>query len=326
MSAAWQYYRAPFKFMLSDKTLFAPSVWLQVREIGLAEDAPPAPVPMPPDDPLLPNSEGFLIRSMRITGEQPRTRNAGRFLCYVAAQYPRYFVDLTQTFEDYQAKFSSKTRSTIRRKVKRFAEHCGGQIDMRVYRSPEEIEEFFKVARLVSASTYQERLLDAGLPDTEEFRERLTRMAGDGQVRGYILFCHGQPVSYLHCPVKDGVLVYQHLGYDARYSQWSVGTILQWSAFESIFAEQRFRLFDFTEGQSEHKRLFATGSVPCANVYFLRNTVMNRLMVHGQLAFSSLSVASGRLLERFGAKSRVKKLLRFGYRFTTSPNASRRTP
>ena len=77
MTQVWQYYRVPFKFMLSDKTLFAPSVWLQVREIGLAEDAPPAPVPMPPDDPLLPKSEGFLIRSMRITGEQPRTRDAG---------------------------------------------------------------------------------------------------------------------------------------------------------------------------------------------------------------------------------------------------------
>jgi CelD/BcsL family acetyltransferase involved in cellulose biosynthesis len=222
-------------------------------------------------------------------------------------------VDLAQSFEAYKAKFSSKTRSTIKRKVKRFAEHCGGAIDMRVYRFRHEIDEFFYAARSVSARTYQERLLDAGLPDTDEFRQRLRELAASDRVRGYILFCAGRPVSYLHCPVHDGVLVYQHLGYDADYAEWSVGTILQWCAFERIFAEGQFRMFDFTEGQSEHKRLFATGSIPCANVYFLRNTFRNRSLMQCQHAFSRFSMRAGDVLERLGLKSRIKKALRFGF-------------
>ena len=313
MTDPWQFRSVPLKFMLSDKTIFAPSIRLQVREIGLSEEAAPTAAPTPPSDPLAPGSEGFLIRSLRVSAEQPPVRKAGRYICYVSAQYPRYFVDLQQAFDSYKAKFSSKTRSTITRKMKRFAQHCDGKIDMRVYRSPDELDEFLDIARSVSAETYQERLLDAGLPDTADYRQRTHVMAAKGEVRGYILFCRGQPVSYLHCPIRNGVLLYQHLGYDPRYAQWSVGTVLQWCAFESIFAEQHFRLFDFTEGQSEHKRLFATGSVSCANVYFLRDTIRNMSLVQGHRAFSYGSQLSGDLLERLGVKSRIKKILRFGY-------------
>jgi hypothetical protein len=115
MTAAWQYYPVPFKFMLSDKTLFAPTLWLQVREMGLSEEARPAAAPMPPDDPLRPGSEGFLVRSLRIAAAQPSVRQVDNFICYAPAQYRRYYVSLDQSFDEYKAKFSSKTRSTINR-------------------------------------------------------------------------------------------------------------------------------------------------------------------------------------------------------------------
>lgn len=313
MNDVWQFRRVPFKFMLSDKTIFAPTVWLQVREIGLADDASPTVAPTPPTDPLEPRSQGFLIRSMRVAGEQAPLRKVGNFICYVSTQYPRYYVDLKQSFDSYKSKFSSKTRSTINRKIKRFTEHCDGTIDARAYRSPSEMREFYRLARLVSVATYQERLLDAGLPDSDEFHQRLMMLAAEDQVRGYILFDDGRPVSYLYCPIRNGVLLYQYLGYDPQYSKWSVGTVLQWCAFQSIFAEGKFQLFDFTEGQSEHKRMFATGSVPCANVYFLQNTIRNISLIQGQRVFFGFSELSGDILERLGLKARIKKLLRFGY-------------
>ena len=90
------------------------------------------------------------------------------------------------------------------------------------------------------------------------------------------------------------------------------GTVLQWLALESIFKEGRFSIFDFTEGQSDHKRFFATDSVGCANVYFLRKTLSNSLLIRAHIAMEDFSKKTGDLLDRMGLKAKIKKLIRFG--------------
>jgi len=57
-------------------------------------------------------------------------------------QLPHCFIDLGRSFAEYEAKFSSKTRSTIRRKIKKYAEYCGGRIPWKTYGPPTEMNEF----------------------------------------------------------------------------------------------------------------------------------------------------------------------------------------
>jgi CelD/BcsL family acetyltransferase involved in cellulose biosynthesis len=298
--------------MLGDKILFQRSIRLQVREVMLSDEVQPIAEPRPPSDPRAAGSWGFYVHSLPVAIEQPVLCRRDGYLCYVPSQFQRYYIDLKLTFEEYRRKFSGKTRSTINRKLKRYAEHCGGRIPWKVYRTPEELQEFFGLARLVSAKSYQEKLLDAGLPDSSEFKRDVLAMAAEDSVRGYVLFDGATPVSYLFCPIRGGVLLYQYLGYDPSHTNWSVGTVLQWVALESIFAERRFRLFDFTEGQSEHKRLFGTHSARCANVMFVENSVSSIALIRAHIAMSNLSKHAGDLLERYGLKSRIKKLIRFG--------------
>ncbi len=311
MSNVWKFDQVPLKFTLSDKTLLAPKIWLQVREVRLDDMQPVADL-VPPSDPLEPQSQGFFIRSLPVNTTQPPVQHRAGYLCYVSSQYQRYYIDLQQSFADYTQRFSAKTRSTIKRKVKKYAEYCGGDVIWKMYQTPEQMREFFRLARNVSAKTYQEKILDAGLPESDEFLRDLETLAGQGQVRGYMLFDSEQPVSYLYCPIRNSVLRYQYLGYDPSYANWSVGTILHWYALKSIFAERCFRLFDFTEGQGELKRLFSTHSVQCANVFFLRCTVRNVMLVHAHRAVSAFSKWSGDVLDRYGAKTKIKKLIRFG--------------
>ncbi|MEP6879330.1 MAG: GNAT family N-acetyltransferase [Nitrosospira sp.] len=219
---------------------------------------------------------------------------------------------MRQSFEQYKSKFSSKTRSTLNRKVKKYAEHCGGNISWKIYKSAGEMPEFFRFARAVSERTYQEKLLDAGLPDSEEFLDEMEQLAQQGHVRGFILFHQNKPVSYLYCPISNGVLIYAFLGYDPGYMNYSVGTVLQWLALEHLFEERLFRFFDFTEGQSEHKKLFATHSVQCANVFFLRNNLRNKVLLLSQRVVNDFSRLAGDTLNQFGLKSKVKKMMRFG--------------
>ncbi|SEN98858.1 Acetyltransferase (GNAT) domain-containing protein [Nitrosospira multiformis] len=312
MSHTWQYQKVPIKLQLADTTLFTSSLWLQVREVGLDNEDLPVSELIPPADALQADSQGFLIRPLRITGEQPVLEKRNSYLCYVSSRYPRYYIDMRMSFVEYKAKFSSKTRSTLNRKVRKYADYCGGEIEWKVYREAGEMPEFFRLARAVSKTTYQEKLLDAGLPDSEKFFLEMEQLARQGRVRGFILFNQNQPVSYLYCPITNGVVIYAFLGYDPGYMNLSVGTILQWLALEHLFGESSFRFFDFTEGQSEHKKLFATDNVQCANVFFLRNGLRNMLLLHGQRTMNHFSQVIGDKLAQFGLKSKVKKMMRFG--------------
>jgi CelD/BcsL family acetyltransferase involved in cellulose biosynthesis len=300
----------PFKIRLGDKTLLAPELWLQVREVSLDDEAPPVTEPEPPTEALQSTSQGFLIRSLGVVGRQPVLRRQQGYLCYVPSQYPRYYIDMRQSFDEYKNKFSSKTRSTLNRKGRKYAEYCGGELSWRVYTTFEEMPEFYELARAVSRITYQEKLLDAGLPDSAEFLDEVELLARQGRVRGFILFHQERPVSYLYCPIHNGVLIYAYLGYDPGYMNYSVGTVLQWLALEHLFEERSFRFFDFTEGQSEHKKLFATHSVQCANVFFLRSSLRNSLLLHAQKAVDDFSKSAGDALHQLGIKTIVKKLIR----------------
>ncbi len=312
MSPTWQYQKVPIKLQLGDTTLFAPDLWLQVREVGLDGEDLPVSQLLPPADPLQPGSQGFLIRSLRITNKQPVLKKRGNYLCYIPSRYPRYYIDMQMSFAEYKAKFSAKTRSTLNRKIRKYTDYCGGEISWKTYKDVSEMAEFFRLARTVSATTYQEKLLDAGLPDSEKFYREMEQLARHGCARGFILFHGSRPVSYLYCPISNGVVIYAFLGYDPSYMNFSVGTILQWIALEQLFAEASFRYFDFTEGQSDHKRLFATNHVQCANVFFLRSSFRNIVLLYGQRAVSHFSQLFGDLLDQFGLKSRVKKMMRFG--------------
>lgn len=306
----WAIRDVGLSFQLSDWTLWRATLKLQSFQYGLADAPPPTPDPHPPQSTLVPGSVGFMLRSLPVEGEVPALARIGDFIRYVPLQYRHFYVDMTGDFEAYRQKFSSKTRSTIARKVRRFADACGGELRWECYRTPAELEVFFLLARQVSVKTYQERLLDAGLPDDPGYRSRMAEEAAQDRVRAFLLFHGDRPISYLFCPVDRRVLIYAYLGYDPEYQRLSVGTVLQWLALEHLFAERRFVYFDFTEGQSDHKRLFATHERQCANVMFIRSTWTATLLVHGHKAFNGMGTGLGALLDRWNLKDRVRRLIR----------------
>ena len=299
-----------FKYQLGEITLFKTAVSLSMQRWLLADgDDVPAPDSVV-NEPLDDAFDGFILRNVPIAEELPLVAPVGNFLRYAAFQYLHCYIDLQQSYDDYLAQFSGKTRSTLRRKVKKFREFSGGEIHWAAYSKPDEMREFFRHARAVSALTYQEKLLDVGIPDSEEFAAKLEADAADGLVHGYILFHDDKPVSYLYCPIEKGALIYAHLGYDPEYAKQSVGTVLQSLVIEQLCTDGEYRFFDFTEGQSAHKRLFATHQVHKANILYLRNTLKNRLLVKSHTLVNRLSTALGNSLERLGIKKRIKDFLR----------------
>ncbi len=313
-----------FPYALGEITLFSATfrLWVWTRHfIRAVDDTGPHPAEaldrfvsaeMMRDGKL--DGDGLQFPSYPTPVPLPVLMLQSGYLRLVRAQYRRFIVSLTGTFEDYEKKFSSKTRSTLKKKVRKFAELSGGSLEWKVYRSADEMDEFHARAREVSSRTYQETLLDEGLPDSGEFCARVKDLARKDAVRGYVLFHAGRPAAYVYCPVVDGAVIYQYVGYDPEYREQSPGTVLQYVLLESLFRENRHKIFDFTEGEGSHKELFSTGCVRCADLYYFRPTIRNLVLVTLQLALASTSKGAVDLLKRLNLHKRVKALIRFGWK------------
>lgn len=262
----------PLRFQIGARTMF--SVRRRLVRVGLSLDEAMAgralvlPV-------LAQADHGYLITSLREDRLDDVVSQYPDMLMHIRQRYTRRYADLSGRFDDYLATFSAKSRSTLRRKVRKFAETSGGELDIRTYQSPDEMAEFQTLARHVSAKTYQEKLLDAGLPDDPGYKAQMMRAASKGEARAWLLFADNDPVSYLYAPADGDTLIYAYLGYDPAWARHSPGTVLQIEAMKQIIDEGRFRLFDFTEGDGQHKRLFATGGVACVDLLLLRKSLGN---------------------------------------------------
>lgn len=226
----------------------------------------------------------------------------------VRQRYTRYFADLTTGFDAWFAAMSGNARSGLKRKAKRLAQVSGGTLDVRRYRTADEIAAFHPIARAVSANTYQERLLDAGLP--ADPAHLLTLAAGD-RVRAWLLFVDDRPIAYLCGTADRDVLRYDHVGHDPAFGDLSPGAVLQLEAMRDLFAD-RFAWFDFTEGQGQHKRQFATGGVACVDLLLLRRTLPNRAVVAALAGFDRLVAVAKRGATHPALQSLAKRVRRAG--------------
>lgn len=236
-----------------------------------------------------------------------------RWIAYTPYTFRNYYIDFErlQNFEDYlRAAFSSKSRSTLQRKVRKFAQADGGAVNWRQFRGAAEMDEFFAQARAISVKTYQERLLDAGLPDSPEFLARAKTMAEADRVLCYILYLHDRPVAYLMCFCQDGIASYDHLGYDPAVQDLSPGTVLHYFVFRSLFESKAVRIFDFTEGEGQHKVFFGSDHRLCAKTYFLPRTLFNLMLVRMHHGLNRSVEAIGAALDRFGLKSKLRRFIR----------------
>jgi hypothetical protein len=307
---AWERGIVPFKFQLGDIVLGSTVLSLFRRSAGLGEN--PLDIGATPEPPpRLDGADGYVVWSHPIARSLPVLSVRRDVILYTPRQYRRFSTDLTGDFDQYMLRFSGKTRSTLKRKLRKFAEASGGDVDWKEYKTVEQIADFFALAQQVSAKTYQERLLGVGLPNDEAFFVAACGLSRQDRVRAYLLFLNGEPISYLYCPVNDhGVVLYDHLGYDPAYASLSPGTVLQILALRALFAEQRFTMFDFTEGEGQHKEVFSTRSVLCGDVFVIerRLSALSVVMLHR--AVEKTSVAAGVVLDRWGLKSRLRHLLR----------------
>lgn len=255
--------------------------------------------------PTLPPGEGdgYLVTSLPAALVD---RIDGRGHAAVVRQrYTRFYTDLGIGYDAWLAGLSGSARSTLKRKTKKAA---AAGMAIRAYRTPDELADFYPLARAVSAKTYQERLLDAGLPEDAASVAHLHTLAAADGVRAWLLSIGGAPAAYLCCTAQGTALRYDHVGHDPALNDLSPGTVLQAAAMRDLFGD-RFARFDSTEGEGQHKRLFSTGGVDCVELLLLRPTLANRATLAALSAFDG-AMARAKRATRHPALAALAKRVR----------------
>lgn len=308
---SWEVRSVPLKFRLGERTVFKLTLKMAVGTAHFTELTEDAFASWSQWDSVPDSVHGVLIKSQPVSAELPRLTRLPAGIRYVPAQYRRFYLEFGSTFAEYLQKFSSQSRNKRKKEVRRFAESSGGAIDLRSYRTPQELAEFLREARALSQLTFQERLLDAGLPASDAYRSQLLETGAAGRIRAFILFHAGRPAAYLLYEIRGpGIVLSMYTGYDPQLRSLSPGTVVHYLSIEQLFGEGGLRMLDFTEGEGTHKQYFATGSQLCADIYFLKPGLRVALLLRTHAAFDALSRAAVSALNRLGLKARIKKLIR----------------
>ncbi len=303
--------RFPVKFIVASRQVMAVPRVLQKISFSLEELADGSV----PDLPALSDKfDGYRIFSAPQDSVATIRAMAPGYVLGGRHDYPRHFIDMSDGYEAYMNHFSAKTRSTLRRKQRKLSREGeledNGSVDIREFRSPVEIAEFMDLALPLSQRTYQARSLDAGLPDDKISRNEMLEMAAQNNLRCYLLYFRGAPISYLFLPVVKQTVIYAYLGYDEEYRRLSPGTVLQMYALERLFAENRYRYFDFTEGDGPHKAMFGNRSIAACSFFLLKATPSNRLLLAALDMFDAGVAATKKLLTMTGAQPKIRQAIR----------------
>jgi CelD/BcsL family acetyltransferase involved in cellulose biosynthesis len=305
--------RVRFRYQLGEVQLAQRLVDVRVDTSRFLERAVDDGSFVPPESVLESGTPCVMVLSQPIAEKLPVLSALRGCVRFAPHQYRRSTIRVVGSFDGYLKAMPPDRRRKIQQKQRRYREACGGRVPVRVFETRGELERFHAEALPLAAKTYQERLFGKGLPKSDAFLDELRTRGDEGRARAYLLDGpQGEAVAYMYVTFDAGIASYDYCGYDDAFAKISPGVVLQVAVLEDLFARVPGSIFDFGEGETQHKDTFGTESRLCADLYFFPKTARGLELLAGQAIAHGVSRGAVAALERFGLKEKVKRLLRRG--------------
>lgn len=218
--------------------------------------------------------------------------------------------------DSYDAFFtqrSSKYRNQLRKNDKVFAAYFLGETQVREYRKPSEVAVFLTAAKAINRKTYQFRMFGETVDDDAASVAAACLDAEAGNFRSFLLWHDGQPVCFvLGRQRANGMFEYCKTGYDPARRDGEPGIQTTKLMLQMLYADDKPCLVDFGSGDSFFKRLFSNEARTTASPMVLPRIARFRLAAGLYETSTALNTGVIRVLERTGAKSALKRMLRRG--------------
>jgi hypothetical protein len=224
---------------------------------------------------------------------------------------------LPETFDDFLASRTGKTRFGVRSYGKRLLAGFGDELTIETLAEPKDLDQIFRDIEQVAAKTYQ-RALRTGFDDTPERRERVRVSLDHRWFRAYLLYRRGVPIAFWQGLAYDGVFFVGSTGYDPRYRDQRVGTYLLMRVIEELCGDPSVSAIDYGPGDAAYKRQFGSESWDEQDVAIFAPTI--RAIRINILRTGILGTARGakRTLAAIGVADTFKKRWR---RRLSNPNS-----
>jgi CelD/BcsL family acetyltransferase involved in cellulose biosynthesis len=161
--------------------------------------------------------------------------------------------------EAFLSSLSKSTRDGVKRYRRKLERELGERLEVRFFRSANEVDEVMAALDAVAARSWQ-RGLGSGFRDDPGHRDRTQLALRRGWFRACVVSVDGVPIAFWHGMGLGGRLISGIPGFDPDYAELRVGTYALVRLVESLTTDPDFTVLDFGFGDAEYKRRFGTGS------------------------------------------------------------------
>jgi len=199
---------------------------------------------------------------------------------------PWHTLEMPPSFDDYMMGMNAKSRSNLRRSVRRFKEFADGRLELSRCTTQQDVESFLRGAVEVSRQTWQHRVLGTRIRDDPHEIEVFKDLASRGLLRCYLLNVGDKPCAFVVGYQHYGVFCYDEVGFDEGLAQYSPGKVLLFLIVEDLHAENRPDVLNFGVGDATYKRRFGTSVSSDASCLLLPRTARNGALLWSHSLFT----------------------------------------
>jgi hypothetical protein len=181
---------------------------------------------------------------------------------------------LPPSLDELYKRMSSKRRSEVRRKAKKFVAQATAGITIVCYRQPEQLDRIFQDVEEIARKTYL-RGLGTGFEDNALVRARLELCARKGWLRAYVLYIGDRPCAYWIGMMCGETFYGEYVGYDPEYRLLSPGMYVMLTVIETFCngaSGETVREVDFGFGNAEYKSALCNSSSVESSVFIFAPT------------------------------------------------------
>ncbi len=221
-------------------------------------------------------------------------------------------MSLASSGEGFLRTLTSKERNNQKRRSKRMQEDFAGQIQIRCFRAPADLEKMIPDIDEIAKKTYQ-RALGVGFEDTPELRKRLQMEAERGWLRAYVLYLQERPCAFWMGNVYADTFYSGFTGYDPANANSAPGLYRLRREIERLCNENGegiLRGADFGLGDAEWKLIIGDQEWQEAPVFIFAPTAKGGLLRLVRRGTELLDLVGQKVLKRAQLLARVKKIWR----------------
>jgi CelD/BcsL family acetyltransferase involved in cellulose biosynthesis len=194
-----------------------------------------------------------------------------------------YWIEMTNTFEEYCRKFKHKHLYNLQRELRRFASYANNELNLVRVTDAKCVDAFVAMAGSVAKKSWQRQLAGFSIDSVPESKIRggLRAFAKEGILRSYILKVDKKACAFAVGFQMNGVFHFLDTAYDPEFSQYSPGKCLLQLLIKDLFLWSKPKIVYFgPSSDHQYKQWFSTHSAQEIDLLILRNTVVNHAKVN----------------------------------------------